>query len=63
MNITIFAAILFVITYVLMFAFQKIRPYVAVLSAVILIFTSFLLFVRFLSKLFRFIVSQTVQSC
>ena len=37
MNVTIFAAILFVITYVLMFAFQKIRPYVAVLSAVIFV--------------------------
>lgn len=37
MNATIFAAILFVVTYVLMFAFQKIRPYVAVLSAAIFV--------------------------
>ena len=36
-SVTIFAAILFVVTYVLMFAFQKIRPYVAVLSAVIFV--------------------------
>ena len=37
MNITIVAGLLFVITYVLMFAFQKIRPYVAVASAAIFV--------------------------
>ena len=34
---TIFALILFVITYVLMFSFQKIRPHVAVVSAVLFV--------------------------
>ncbi len=34
---TIFALILFVVTYVLMFSFQKIRPHVAVASAVIFV--------------------------
>jgi Na+/H+ antiporter NhaD/arsenite permease-like protein len=33
--LTLFAVILFAVTYVLMFAFQRIRPYVAVCSAVI----------------------------
>ncbi len=37
MSITIVAGIIFVITYVLMFAFQKIRPYVAVASATIFV--------------------------
>lgn len=37
LNLTVFATILFVITYVLMFAFQKIRPYVAVASALIFV--------------------------
>ena len=36
-HLTIFALALFVITYVLMFSFQKIRPYVAVVSAVLLL--------------------------
>lgn len=36
-SLTIFALILFAVTYVLMFAFQKIRPYVAILSAVIFV--------------------------
>ena len=36
-SLTLFALILFCVTYVLMFAFQKIRPYVAVLSAVIFV--------------------------
>ena len=36
-SLTLFAAILFVITYVLMFAFQKIRPYVAIASAAIFV--------------------------
>ena len=35
--LTIFALILFVITYVLMFSFQKIRPYVAIASALIFV--------------------------
>jgi len=34
---TIFALILFAVTYVLMFSFQKIRPHVAVISAVIFV--------------------------
>ncbi|MBE6918632.1 MAG: arsenic transporter [Ruminococcaceae bacterium] len=34
---TVFALILFALTYVLMFAFQKIRPYVALTSAVIFV--------------------------
>ena len=34
---TIFAMVLFILTYVLMFSFQKIRPYVAVVSAVIFV--------------------------
>ena len=33
----VFALILFALTYVLMFAFQKIRPYVAITSAVIFV--------------------------
>ena len=37
MNITIIAGIIFAITYVLMFAFQKIRPYVAVASAALFV--------------------------
>ncbi len=36
-SLTIFALILFAVTYVLMFAFQKIRPYVAVIAAVIFV--------------------------
>lgn len=36
-NLTIFALILFAVTYILMFAFQKIRPYVALISALIFI--------------------------
>lgn len=36
-HLTIFALALFVITYVLMFSFQKIRPYVAVVSAVLFV--------------------------
>ena len=36
-SLTIFALILFAATYILMFAFQKIRPYVAILSAVIFV--------------------------
>ena len=36
-SLTIFALILFVVTYVLMFAFEKIRPYVAVSSAIIFV--------------------------
>ena len=36
-SLTISALVLFIITYVLMFAFQKIRPYVAVASAVIFV--------------------------
>lgn len=36
-GLMIFALILFVITYVLMFAFQKIRPYVAIASALIFV--------------------------
>lgn len=36
-RLTIFALVLFILTYVLMFSLQKIRPYVAVVSAVIFI--------------------------
>lgn len=36
-SLTLFALILFCVTYVLMFAFQNIRPYVAVASAVIFV--------------------------
>ena len=36
-SLTIFALILFAATYILMFAFQKIRPYVAILSAAIFV--------------------------
>ena len=36
-NITLVATILFAITYILMFAFQKIRPYVAITSAAIFV--------------------------
>lgn len=37
MSLTIFAGILFAITYIIMFAFQKIRPYVALASAAIFV--------------------------
>lgn len=37
MTTTIFAAALFAVTYVLMFAFQKLRPYVALLSAALFV--------------------------
>ena len=33
-TLTIFALILFAVTYILMFAFQKIRPYVALIAAI-----------------------------
>lgn len=36
-SLTIFATIVFVVTYILMFAFQKIRPYVAITSALIFV--------------------------
>ena len=36
-SLTIFALILFAVTYVLMFAFQKIRPYVAILAAIVFV--------------------------
>ncbi len=36
-TLTIFALALFAVTYVLMFAFQKIRPYVAVVSAILFV--------------------------
>lgn len=36
-QLTVFALILFVVTYVIMFAFQKIRPYAAIVSAVIFV--------------------------
>lgn len=36
-NLTIFALALFIVTYVLMFSFQKIRPYVAIASAAIFV--------------------------
>ena len=36
-TMTVFALILFALTYVLMFAFQKTRPYVALTSAVIFV--------------------------
>ena len=36
-SLTIFALALFAVTYVLMFAFQKIRPYVAIVSAIVFV--------------------------
>ena len=36
-SLTVFALALFAVTYILMFAFQKIRPYVAIVSAVIFV--------------------------
>ena len=36
-SLTLFATVIFIITYILMFAFQKIRPYVAVVSAFIFV--------------------------
>ena len=36
-QLTVFALILFVVTYVIMFTFQKIRPYAAIVSAVIFV--------------------------
>ena len=36
-SLTIFALALFAVTYVLMFAFQKIRPYVAIIAAVVFV--------------------------
>ena len=36
-TLTVFALILFALTYVLMFAFQKIRPYVALISAAVFV--------------------------
>ena len=35
--LTVFATILFAITYILMFALQKYRPYIAVLSGIIFV--------------------------
>lgn len=36
-SLTIFSLVLFIVTYVLMFSFQKIRPYVSIVSAVIFV--------------------------
>ncbi|MDO4853703.1 MAG: SLC13 family permease, partial [Clostridia bacterium] len=36
-SLTVFALIVFAVTYILMFAFQKLRPYVAIVSAVIFV--------------------------
>ena len=35
MNITLFALILFAVTYILLIAFQKYRPYIALASAAV----------------------------